>query len=110
MTTVKRGRPKRRWVRLWMAALAVGGVVLWWNWYNLKPSAISRSIAAYKRGDWSEADRLAQEYLRIAKHHPEALRLLARSSTRLGRFRRRRRFIVVSTLKPWRPRTISSSA
>jgi tetratricopeptide (TPR) repeat protein len=41
---------------------------------------------AYNRGDWSEAYRLAQEHLASAQDDPKALRLLARSAVRLGRF------------------------
>ena len=87
MTMGRKGRASRHRLPLWIAALAIGGSGLWWTWGALVPSTISRGITAYKRGDWNEADRLAQEHLRTVKHHPEARRLLARSSIRLGRYR-----------------------
>jgi tetratricopeptide (TPR) repeat protein len=76
---------KRRRVRLWLAALAVGIGGLWWGWLNMTPKEISLGVAAYNRGNWSEAEKLALERLRIAKDDPEGLRLLARASARLGR-------------------------
>jgi tetratricopeptide (TPR) repeat protein len=67
-------------------AVGLGGACLWWVWSWLAPSPVARGVLAYNRGDWSEAARLAQERLAAAPDDPRALRLLARSAVRLGRF------------------------
>ena len=84
MTTAKKVRPKRCWIRPCIAAVALGSIGLWWSWDDLVSSAVIRGLAAYQRGDWREADRLAQEHLRIAKHDPEAMRLLAQGVDPIG--------------------------
>jgi len=66
-----------------VAALLVGGV--WWGWSRLWPSAVSRGIWAYRRGDWDAAYQLARERLQTVNKDTEAQRLLARSTARLGR-------------------------
>ncbi len=67
-------------------AAGLGGACLWWGWSWLVPSSLARGVSAYNRGDWQEAARLAQERLAAAQDDPKALRLLARSAVRLGRF------------------------
>jgi tetratricopeptide (TPR) repeat protein len=66
--------------------VVVCGIGLCWGWYRYLSSPVARGTAAYKRGQWSKALELAQEHLRAAKDDPEALRLLARASARLGSF------------------------
>ena len=66
--------------------LALGALCSWWIWNIVFPGPVARGRAAYGRGDWNTAARLAQERLRIAKDDDEALRLMARASARLGRF------------------------
>src|SRR5438552_1418815 len=87
IATTGQVRPKsrRRWTRFGVVALAVGSVVFWWGWSHRTRRAMSRGVAAYSRGDWSEASHLAQERLAIARDDPQALRLLARATARLGR-------------------------
>ena len=82
---VHRRAPKRRWTRLGIGVLALV-VGLSWSWSLLAPSPMSRGVSAYHQRDWSEAYQRAQERLDLAKHDPEALRLLARSAARLGRY------------------------
>ena len=90
MTTASRVHAGKRRTRAAMAVLVLAaglvGSGLWWGWSWLVPSPVARGVAAYDRGDWSEAARLAQERLALAQDDPRALRLLARSATRLGRF------------------------
>jgi hypothetical protein len=47
---------------------------------------VNRGIAAYNRGDWPAAYRLAQKQLDDSKNDPIALRLLARATARVGAF------------------------
>jgi tetratricopeptide (TPR) repeat protein len=47
---------------------------------------VIQGVAAYKRSDWREAYRLAQERLKTDRDDPRALRLLARATARMGRF------------------------
>lgn len=79
-------RVHRRW---WFGGLAVlltvGGIILWGVWPRLFPNLVARGESAYRRGDWAKASGLARERLEAVKNDPEALRLLARSSARLGR-------------------------
>jgi len=48
------------------------------------PISLSRGVAAFNRGDWTEAVKLAEEHLASAKDDPRAWRLLARATARLG--------------------------
>jgi tetratricopeptide (TPR) repeat protein len=76
-----------RWRLLrWVIILGGCGIGLWWGWSHYVSSPVARGTAAYRRGQWSKALELAQERLRTAKDDPDALRLLARASARLGRF------------------------
>jgi tetratricopeptide (TPR) repeat protein len=74
-----------RWVA---AAVLIGvGLPLWWAWPRLSAGPLAKGHAAYARGDWAAAADLARARLRVAEADPEALRLLARATTRLGRDR-----------------------
>src|SRR5262245_9267020 len=50
-----------------------------------KPSWAARGELAYRRGEWSEAAEIARGWLKSRPEDPEGLRLLARSTARLGR-------------------------
>jgi tetratricopeptide (TPR) repeat protein len=81
-------RKRRRgwWAGLIALAVLVGGSA-WWGAGQLlrgaDPAAAARS--AYVRGDWGEAAGRAREVLKAAPADAGAIRLLARSSARLGR-------------------------
>jgi tetratricopeptide (TPR) repeat protein len=77
----KKGRPLRR---LMVLALCVVG--LGWTWSQLPSRLVTQGVAAYKRSDWREASRLAQERLKTAPDDLRALRLLARATARMGSF------------------------
>ncbi len=61
----------------------------WWAWWSRRPVVDPHSdgLAAYARGDWDRAARLARERSKQpgASNDLDALRLLARASVRLGR-------------------------
>jgi tetratricopeptide (TPR) repeat protein len=80
-----RATSKGRRVRFWVAAVTLGSCGLCWSWFHMTPRAISRGLAAYNRGDWSEAERMARDRLRVANDDAEGLRILARATARLGR-------------------------
>ncbi len=67
-------------------AVSLGVAGLWWAWSWLAPGPVARGVAAYDRGDWNEAARLAQQRLAVATDDRGALRLLARAAVRQGRF------------------------
>lgn len=77
-------RPRR--VGIWLTPLAVVGCVigLLATWPRLFPDPLTQSRRAYERKDWDAAARLARQTLRARPNDIEALRLLARSSVRLG--------------------------
>src|SRR5262249_54157204 len=84
--------PRKKWMRQWLVVLALACGTLWWGWSRLTPSLVARGVTAYQRGHWREASRLAQERLETAPNDTKALRLLARSTARLGRFARSQEF------------------
>jgi tetratricopeptide (TPR) repeat protein len=55
-------------------------------WFYVTPIAVSRGVAAYSRGDWGEALKLAEERLASQKDDTQAWRLRARATARLGRY------------------------
>jgi tetratricopeptide (TPR) repeat protein len=72
----------------------VGGIVLvviaaaavpWRIDWRRRTDPVSRAEAAYARGDWQEALERARGHLRAHPADTKALRLVARSSIRLGR-------------------------
>src|SRR5579885_208564 len=49
---------------------ALGGWA-WWSRGHRSADALARGRAAYDRGDWEEAARLARERLKVARDDPE---------------------------------------
>jgi len=56
-----------------------------WKWSRRSSNLVAQSASAYAAGDWSEAASLARQRLKTAPDDVEAIRMLARSSARLGR-------------------------
>ena len=77
-------------VRKWLVlAVVLGGSLLagGWGWsrYRHASDPSSRAQEAYSRGDWEAAADRARLRLKAVADDPEGLRILARSSIRLGR-------------------------
>jgi predicted CXXCH cytochrome family protein len=68
---------------LLLAASAAAGLRA--AWPRLFADPRSEAARAYDRGRWSDAARLAREALKARPDDPDAARLLARSTARLGR-------------------------
>jgi tetratricopeptide (TPR) repeat protein len=66
-----------------IAALAV--VRLLWAWPRLGADPLAQGLSAYTQSHWNEALAYARRRLDEKPNDPEALRLLARASARLGR-------------------------
>jgi tetratricopeptide (TPR) repeat protein len=81
---VPRRLPSRYPLALSIVLVAVG-LVLAWKWARSNSGLVSRSVSAYKNGDWSGAALLARDRLKTAPKDLEALRMLARATARLGR-------------------------
>lgn len=76
---------RRRWLTLaFLAALAAASAGLWSIRGNLFPDDLAAGRSAYRQGDWALASREAMNRLKVQKTDTEAIRLLARSSARLG--------------------------
>jgi tetratricopeptide (TPR) repeat protein len=84
------------------AVALVAAGVLAWAWPRVFPSTLERGRAAYGLRDWPRAEALARDALREKPADRDALRLLARSSGRLGRDETAR--AVYSKLAPEPPR------
>ncbi len=75
----------------WRGLFGVGVVVLiaalaYSPWKRESSAgALSRASSAYGRGEWGRAEQMARAMLKSDRNHRGALRLLARSSARLGR-------------------------
>ncbi|MFI5457801.1 MAG: tetratricopeptide repeat protein, partial [Isosphaerales bacterium] len=69
-------------ILLTIAACSAG---LWYAASRRATDPLERAGRAYDQGRWDVAARLARESLKIRRDDPVALRLLARSSARLGR-------------------------
>ena len=54
-------------------------------WHRLFPDPLTQGHRAYDRGDWDVAAQSGREVLKSRNGDPGALRLLARSSIKLGR-------------------------
>ncbi len=67
-----------------LAGAAAGGWA-WWMRAGRPADAIAQGRAAFERGDWDDAARLARQRLKAEPQDPEALRLLARTSFHQGR-------------------------
>jgi tetratricopeptide (TPR) repeat protein len=74
------------WVLLSLALVAASGFAWRSRARRSTGDALLRLASdAYKKGDWQTARDLALQHLRLRQDDTEALRLLARSSARLGR-------------------------
>jgi tetratricopeptide (TPR) repeat protein len=73
----------------WVACLAIlaclGLLVRFYYQYSAPPALAAAARAAYDRSDYAKAAELARARLKLEGGDVEALRLLARSSVRLGR-------------------------
>ena len=76
-------RRQRAVVATLLLTLAASTAGLWHARRERDP--LKRACVAYDSGDWDLAARLARESLKIRRRNPIALRLLARSSARIGR-------------------------
>ena len=82
------GRARIRWrMRSRLALIALLGVAFlaaWWGRSGRGMSTLREGWQAYARGDWAAATEAARRSLKSAPDEPEAVRLLARASERLG--------------------------
>ena len=78
----------------WVPSAVIGSVLLAFvgcgfglraAWPLLFPDPLTQGGRAYDRGDWPAAARSAREILKVREGDPAALRLLARTSLRMGR-------------------------
>ena len=101
------GRPGRRWPRTVLMArvlaVGLGAAGLWWAWSWLAPGPVARGVAAYNRGDWNEASRLAEQRLAVAKDDRTAMRSRAGGGSP-GSIPLRGRSTIASTRPTWKPR------
>jgi tetratricopeptide (TPR) repeat protein len=73
------------WAALTSGALALAGLGLGWSWWHRDSDFVARGASAYAASDFSRAADWARRRLKAAPGDVEALRLLARSTARLGR-------------------------
>ncbi len=71
--------------RLFVVAALLLGAVLLATWVGFRRSPSSLGIMAYARADWETAAEQARSRLKVEPNDREALRLLARASSRRGR-------------------------
>lgn len=76
---------RRRWSVIVLVVLAAGLVGTRAIWRRLSADRMAPAEAAYRRGEWDLADRLAAARLSASPGDFRALRLRARSAARLGR-------------------------
>lgn len=74
---------KRLFLMLLAVLVAFGS---WWAWRFFVPGEVPRGTALYARGEWSAAREQAWQRLKAAPNDANAIRLVARSSARLGQF------------------------
>ncbi len=86
MSLTRRSSSTRRRTLRWLVVVASCVVGLGWTWSLLPSRLVSQGVTAYKRSDWREAARLAEERLKTDRDDPRALRLLARATARMGSF------------------------
>jgi tetratricopeptide (TPR) repeat protein len=79
--------PRRWWWTAWIALAALLGIGTWWITVSRVHRAAPAAAAqlAYSKGDWGVASERARAVLKDAPADSQAIRLMARSSTRLGR-------------------------
>jgi tetratricopeptide (TPR) repeat protein len=82
MSTTAGRRRTGQWIVFSLGLLSAAGGGLWW-WSTWK--SVSAGVTAYGRGEWALASSLAERRLALAKDDPDALRLWARASARMGR-------------------------
>ncbi len=77
----------RAWLAITLFASASIGVALGLGWWRPRSGSrlLEQGRKAYSRGDWNQAESLARQRLKTVPNDPEAVRLLARSTARLGR-------------------------
>jgi hypothetical protein len=75
-----------RWA-VWVATMLVVSTVAFagWTWWHGRTDTLAQGSSAYAAGDYHRAAGIARQRLKEAPQDPEALRLLARSTARLGR-------------------------
>jgi len=77
---------KRQWAQGLILAVVLAGVIAWaWFHLGIGVSALEPGWASYARGDFETTVKVARERLKLDDQDPEAMRLLARASGRLGR-------------------------
>jgi Tfp pilus assembly protein PilF len=83
---MKAASRRSRWRRVALAASVLFGLGAGFGfaWMKLFPDRLARSAAAYERGDLPLALIEAKEALKASPKNPDALRIIARSSARLG--------------------------
>lgn len=72
-------------IRSVLLAATAGAIGLLYAWWHRQSDPLSQASRAYDKGQWATAAGLAREVLNSRKDDSTALRLLARSSARLGR-------------------------
>ena len=99
---------RQRWVHRKAAAglILIVAVAMLGAWMRprLFPSQHEKARAAYDQGDWSSAATCARQILREGPNDAEALRLLARAYSRLGRDERHRSYSAASVTRQCRPK------
>jgi tetratricopeptide (TPR) repeat protein len=81
----RNGRPRRRSIFLIVTTVVLGsGVALFLARARFFPGSLERGLAAYDRAEWSRAAALATDRLKAVPDDQQAVRLLARTSVRLG--------------------------
>jgi predicted CXXCH cytochrome family protein len=86
MPGISQGKRYLRGIAVGAALLAVtaGAIASWYASANRTTAALARAAHAYEQRQWAGAASLARRALEIRPDDPAALRLLARSSVRLG--------------------------
>jgi len=68
-----------------LLAVTSSAIGVWYTWSLRSSDPLTRAVHAYDGGHWATAAELARRALNSRRDDPAALRLLARSSARLGR-------------------------
>jgi tetratricopeptide (TPR) repeat protein len=75
---------RSRWIASLLLAFIIGAAGLWWM-KSRSVNLIEQGIFAYATGDFSRADVLARQRLKVAPDDSRALRLAGRAAARLNR-------------------------